>query len=89
MFGGSSFDKVPYRRMPTVFERLRYVTTTAELTISSQASARGVVPEATFRLSRAEHLEMIYASAGIGIAECPAWVLVALDRHETMEPSRE
>lgn len=72
-----------------MFERLRYVTTTAELTISSQASARGVVPEATFRLSRAEHLEMIYASAGIGIAECPAWVLVALDRHETMEPSRE
>ena len=87
MFGGSSFDKVPYRRTPIVFERLQYVAATAELTIPPQASARGVVPEATFRLSRAECLEMTYASANIGIAECPVWILLALERHETMEPS--
>lgn len=87
MFGGSSFDMVPYRRTATVFERLHYVAATAELTIPPQARAQGVVPEATFRLSRAERLEMTYASASIGVAECPAWVLLALERHETMEPS--
>jgi hypothetical protein len=30
---------------------------------------------------------MTYASANIGIAECPVWILLALERHETMEPS--
>ena len=86
MFGGSGFGKVLYRTS-NMFERSHYIGATAELTIPPQTPARGVVPEATFRLSRAERLEMTYASASIGIAECPAWVLLALERHETMEPS--
>jgi hypothetical protein len=88
MFDGSGFDKVLYR-MPTMFERSHDDAAMAERTIPPQAPVRDVVPKATVRLSRAERLKMTYAAASMGVAKCPAWILLALDRNETMKLSGE
>lgn len=88
MFGGYGFDKVLYRT-PTMFERSHDDAAMAERTIPPQAPVRDVVPKATVRLSRAERLKMTYAAASRGVAKCPAWILLAPDRRETMELSEE
>lgn len=50
-----------------------------------QSLARGGVAQDSTRLSRAERLEMILAAASMGIGECPAWIVLTLERSAVSE----
>ncbi|HVA12002.1 MAG TPA: hypothetical protein VNF99_02015 [Stellaceae bacterium] len=68
-----------------MFERSLLVSAKAGSERWLQSLARGRVAQDSARLSRAERLEMILAAASMDIGECPAWIVLTLERSAVSE----
>lgn len=72
-----------------MFERSLLVALTAESVRRPRAPVKGVTAENVVRLSRAERFEMIFAAASMGVGECPARIVLAIERCDIMELDSE
>ena len=86
MSGGSAFAKRLFR-MATMLDRTAF--SLAAHAAGSRHDAAPLTSPNVHRLSRAEHIEMIFATAASGIGECPPWVILAPEQDERAERSEE